>query len=782
MKLISAKYHNFMGFGETDNVIDFEKLFADGDTVLVIGVRDGDPKHSNGTGKSTLVEGICYGFFGRLPRIVAQHPEQKGEVAREIVRTDMNDEMIVGDCYVELKFESGDGRIWRLKRGRRVSKNRQNHSRILELESEGKDGERHTGANAEKMIPEILKFSFEALINSCLFAQRDSGKFLSGADSVKKDLFMELVGTQIVDRMLANVRRRKSLLNQERAQIDAKIGVLKDRVTATSHGNPKDKQAGLENRLRKCDEDIAVLEKKLAESSDGVLQEKHTRLSDDLAQLQTGVAKLESERDAKIAPLQSKYDEAQAHISRCDAETGRIEQQKQRLQTEYNELEAKVVTDEKLAEMERVVNQAKENVREREQRLKELTEQRNRIASETVKLETQIGAAAKARDSIEKFLKTGEPGSPCPTCGSQWTKEGAESEISRQNSVISRLVPEDDELKKQIKSLDGIISDVEINLREARMEAGREADFVRIRSASDAARARCEQIMNEASGVKDREAQIDLERHGAHESRVTLVEQIEEARQSYENKLAEKRSEVGTKDKERKDIRAEISALQEQIEGFRKVLEGIRGDKSQVERDLAALNARIEESQKDHDELCKATDEMTDVDGRLNRVLVLEDVMSKDGFKTQVAKRYVPHMNRYANEFLSLLSPDLGLDISMDDNAIKIAVEGASASNYDMCSGGEQEAIRLAVNIANSMISISGDADLPGIILLDEIFGSLDPMVRKNVFMLLERLSDYFPCIVVITHDPSLQSGFSLRLVVAKEGKVARIDGLQKAS
>ena len=224
----------------------------------------------------------------------------------------------------------------------------------------------------------------------------------------------------------------------------------------------------------------------------------------------------------------------------------------------------------------------------------------------------------------------------------------------------------------------------------------------------------------------------------------------------------------------------------DEIEALRKdvtlVAGGVARRRNEAVTSLAVLESKMEEAQKDRELLQKTIEEDTVVVKKLNRLLALEEIMSKDGFKTRVAEKYVPHMSRYANEFLSLLSPDMSLDIKMDGSDISIAVRGASSSNYMMCSGGEQEAIRLAVNMANSMIAIGGNSDLPGIVLLDEIFGSLDPMTRRNVFMLLERLNEYFPRTVVITHDLALQIGFPKRLVIAKEGKVSRIDGIRRTA
>jgi len=779
MKLISAKYHNFMSFGETENELNFEEVFADGETLLVVGIRDGDPQRSNGAGKSSVVEGLPYALFGRLPRIVAQHPEQKGEVAKEIIRTDDADVFVAGESYVELKFKTGDGRSWRLKRGRKVNKKCTGHSRILELECVD-SAECHTGVDAEKAIAEILRFSFEALVNSCMFAQRDSGKFLSGSDSVKKDLFMELVGVQVVDRMLANVRRRKSTFNQRHIQIEAKIGVLKDRLFAVSHSDPAEQTRIWESDLKKCDEELDILEKNFAKCAVDLLRDKCDELERETAVIRTECAEISNERQAEINPITESMHGLAAVVSGANSELSHVEELKKNLQDEFDRLLPKISTDEKLAEMRQFLDEAKQEFEKWTGQVVELSKQRDESYAARVGVNERLRHGDELVASIQKFLETGKKGEPCPTCGSQWNEESAQEEIRLRQEKLEKLHTEKDHCNGLVEKFTNALHEAQSKLTDARKKTDREADCERIKTDSLAAQQRTEQIKSEADQVRKRQTEAETKRDNTIVELDGLQKRLEAVEVKYKIRLDEKRAELKTKEDENNSQKAELQRAFALTKSLVSCKESFVRRRSEIMQAIAVMDIKIAEVEKDNTSLRESIGELAVVDKDLNRILLLEEIMSKDGFKTKVAEKYVPHMDRYANEFLSLLSPDSSLSIKMDGNDIKVAVQGASSSDYIMCSGGEQETIRLAVNMANSMIAIGGNADLPGIVLLDEIFGSLDPMTRRNVFMLLERLGDYFPRIVVITHDLALQNGFSKRLVIAKDGKVARIAGVQK--
>jgi len=783
MKLISAKYHNFMSFGETDNVINFDEVFDDDETLLVIGMRDGDPEHSNGSGKSTIVEGLCYNFFGKLPRIVAQNPGQKGEVAKQIIRTDDDDVFVAGESYVETRFITADGRTWRLKRGRKVDGKRTGHSRILELECEGDSVGGRRGDDAEKQIAGILRFSFESLVNSCMFAQRDSGKFLGGSNGVKKDLFMELVGVQIVDRMLANVRKRKSTVNKEHVQIQAKIDVMKDRLAESSlEEDPVQQEAVWNEDLKRCDEEISILDKKLVDSGVEPIREQCDILTKEIEVIRTEYVVISNERQIEIEPIAQSSSSFTLAGAEAKTEIAHVEELKRNMQEEYDRILPKIVPDEKLADVRLGLDMAKVERDKWSEKAAVLSEQHITANAAVQKIEADIRHNTGLTESIQTFLRTGEKGEPCPSCGSQWNEESAQEEIARQQAKIDAAKLELDAAAVLLSEIYTAKVEAEQKRDDADKKLAKEAEYQRFKSESEEATKRTEQIKVEAAQVKQRHEAAEQKLADAKVQLDELQKQWDIVEAKHKTRLDENASRLDSKETELRGRQVQVKEAEAVHAGVISCKSGVEKHKSEISTKLAVLASKIEESKKDHAILNKTIAEIAVVGKRLNRLLVLEEVMSKDGFKTRVAEKYVPHMKRYANEFLSLLSPDMSLDIKMDGNEISIAVDGASSSDYLMCSGGEQEAIRLAVNMANSMISIGGNSDLPGIVLLDEIFGSLDPMTRRNVFTLLERLREYFPRIVVITHDSALQKWFSKRLLVMKEGKVSRIEGLQKIS
>jgi len=779
MIIESVRYHNFMGFGEEDNILDFDTIFKEDEMLLVIGIRDGDPKHSNGAGKSTLVEGICYGFFGRLPRIVAENSDRKGEVAKEIIRTDDNNVFVAGESFVEIKFKTGDGRSWRLRRGRKINKKRDGHSRILELDCSDESVGGRRNADAEKSIGEVLGFSFESLVNSCMFAQRDSGKFLSGSDTARKDLFIELVGVQIVAKMLSNVRRRKSDLSQKHIQLGTKINVLKDRLLQTGVADPAAQKKTWEDEIKIVDGRVKAKEEEISQISDSSLKNAYELLHDEVAAVHARLEEVSSAYNRETEPLDVEERRCSAIIELSQKEIKHISEMKKRLQQEFDSLVSKIVDDERLAEMRRVLDEAHEKVKLLTTKEEEVSREYNACVEMCALHSGTIKGAAAIIDSIREFLKTGKKGAPCPSCGSQWSEESAAEEIARQQKIVDDTTPLT-VAQSRLAELKNELQEIRGQQNAAKQTASRESDYTRIKSESEGAAARSEKIKKEAAETKLKEVE-EQKRIEEARARVTVICSERSAVNEKYAKLIESATlEEAEKKKKSTEAHEKMMSRAEEISTFRRELDTLNRDKSRIAQQLAGLAVKIEQIEKDQSEFRDVSREFTGIDGDLNRLLVLEDVMSRDGFKMRLAEKYVPHLSRYASEFCSLLSPDMSLNIYMENDAINIVVEGANSSDYLMCSGGEKAVIRLALNMANSMISIGGNADLPGVVLLDEIFECLDPMHRRNVFMLLERLNEYFPKIVVITHDSTLQSGFSSRLVVAKEGKVSRIVGVQK--
>jgi exonuclease SbcC len=82
-------------------------------------------------------------------------------------------------------------------------------------------------------------------------------------------------------------------------------------------------------------------------------------------------------------------------------------------------------------------------------------------------------------------------------------------------------------------------------------------------------------------------------------------------------------------------------------------------------------------------------------------------------------------------------------------------------------SGGEEDVANLALRLAISQMIADRAGQPLSMLVLDEVFGSLDEERRNAVLDLLRRLADRFPQVILITHIESVRDGFD---------RVVRID------
>ncbi len=81
----------------------------------------------------------------------------------------------------------------------------------------------------------------------------------------------------------------------------------------------------------------------------------------------------------------------------------------------------------------------------------------------------------------------------------------------------------------------------------------------------------------------------------------------------------------------------------------------------------------------------------------------------------------------------------------------------------DNLSGGEKQALALALNLIN----------LPDILLLDEHTSALDPLTRKNLMLITDRMvKKYGITCILTTHDLDIATNYGNRILAIKNGKI----------
>ena len=140
------------------------------------------------------------------------------------------------------------------------------------------------------------------------------------------------------------------------------------------------------------------------------------------------------------------------------------------------------------------------------------------------------------------------------------------------------------------------------------------------------------------------------------------------------------------------------------------------------------MYARLESERRVHDELVSAyTDLRTDLNLQLR-----------------------PELSEVAGEFLDVLTDGRYGELDIDDEYNVTLVEGGIPK--PVISGGEEDILNLALRLAISRMIAERSGQTFSLLILDEVFGSLDDDRRFRVVELLRRLLDRFEQIIVLTH------------------------------
>jgi DNA repair protein SbcC/Rad50 len=134
-----------------------------------------------------------------------------------------------------------------------------------------------------------------------------------------------------------------------------------------------------------------------------------------------------------------------------------------------------------------------------------------------------------------------------------------------------------------------------------------------------------------------------------------------------------------------------------------------------------------------------------------------------------------PDLSDLGSRFLRDLTSGRYTEFELNEDYVPAIVEDGEPQT--VLSGGEEDVVSLALRLAISQMIAERAGQPLSLLVLDEIFGSLDEERRTAVVELLRRLADRFPQVVLITHIDTVRDGFDrlLRLTYDIERRVARV-------
>jgi len=118
--------------------------------------------------------------------------------------------------------------------------------------------------------------------------------------------------------------------------------------------------------------------------------------------------------------------------------------------------------------------------------------------------------------------------------------------------------------------------------------------------------------------------------------------------------------------------------------------------------------------------------------------------------RTALNQEMRPELAGLAGEFLGALTDGRYDEIDLDEDYRLTVVEHGEPS--PVISGGEEDLTNLVLRLAVSQMIAERSGHPLSLLVLDEIFGSLDEARRSHVLDLLHALEGRFPQVVLITH------------------------------
>jgi exonuclease SbcC len=693
MRLLALKLKNYRQFQEAE--IDF----PDG----VIGITG-----LNGAGKSSLVEAIGWALYGNL----ASRTEKEG-----IKR---NGAPPHADCLATLTLEIAgmQYQVSRLLKG-------SSQSALGSIICQGKiiaDSAR----GVDKEINHILGMDYKSFFTSFFARQKELNALTDLTPNQRKDVIMRMLRIDAVDQTINEIRKdaREKKLETEMLQSGLKKkGSLEIEIEAKSSALKRSQR-----QLAEVEKNLRLMEERLANFNARFTEERHR--FEAFSKLQTQQEKLKE----KLADLKAHRQEL-------------IEEQKN-TKEQIHDLNEK----EKAAQLYLQLKKQKANMdKQREDSLEQLNQREKDVATQAATLDANLATLRKKFKELEdsrKMIEKQGRQALCPTCQRPLEDD------------YDKILEHFDHELTDIKAEGKLLNEQKTTLAAKQTELAAEKNKLLAQSSSSKAKktgtkplsgfdpAAYQNLLEQLAAAETAKDEY-LELKAIAEKLPKLAAQIERADtalQSTEAKLKETTAEIkllafdkqqyaqineefaGVKDQidahyaERNRLKIEYTAGQKELEHTRKELENLRTIEEQIKHDVAKQESLT----------------------RLANLMI--------NFRTHLISRIRPELSRLAGELFATLTNHKYSGIELDDNYEMHIFDGGIKYPITRFSGGEADLANLCLRLSISNLIAKSTGTEGGFIILDEIFGSQDPLRKKAIMEALTLLAKQYQQIILITH------------------------------
>jgi exonuclease SbcC len=753
----------------------------------------------NGSGKTTILEGIAWALYGM--------PAARG--TREGIRS-LRAPARAG-VKVELDFELA---------GHRYRVVRSLSSAELYL-----DGAAAPIANSISGVTDLLRrrlgMSQQEFFNTYFTGQKELSVMAAMGPAERAQFLSRVLGYERLRSAQVLVRDRRNVIRGEAQGLESAMpeGDAVARMLAESAARFADAERRAKDalkRLKKAHGTVSELEPKwtaaqqereallalaaelrLRESEEASFLKESARLEGELAEIAEArkeIAQIKAELSVH-KDLESQLHQMQA-LSAQEGRRQALNENRRQIVGELAKLHdraASLASDASLVETRE---------REREETRKELLEVDNRIAElrtewarDRQEAETKRQDFLAQHDEIkqqrDKIANLG-PDGPCPICTrplSDHFREVLDDLDGRMNEIVvnGRYYAKRID---QLKAIPEPLAAVELKARELRTR------FEDRTKAVTAAKLRAQESQQVAADIAARDkrlaiiiAEVETIPSGYHVTRHA------ELRQRHEQfaPLAARSARLGALTEREPQVKTQLAQVRKDIAAAKKLIAGLKKRQSAskfseagfaalhtdyeaavVLRNVASVDAAKADKDLDAARVARASAEQSRAElermqQRL-RLLVadrrLHDELDRaySDMRDDLNEHLRPEVSELASGFLAELTDGRYSELELDDDYNVVVLEDGIPK--PVISGGEEDLANLVLRLAISQMIAERAGQAFSLLVLDEVFGSLDETRRHNVVELLRRLHDRFEQVVVITHIESVREGLDRVITV----------------
>jgi exonuclease SbcC len=747
---------------------------------------------ANGSGKSTILEAIAWALYG----------QEAARGKKETIRS-----LRAGPgarVKVELDFELG-GHRYRVERGLTSAE--------LYL-----DGSESPIANSLTGVTEMLRrrlgMSRDEFFNTYFTGQKELDVMAAMAPSERAQFLSRVLGYE-------RLRVAQRLVKDKSRLVAAEAAGL--RTALPDAANVERMVADATTRLAQANDRVrmSASRRESALATMGAIGPRWLAAQQEREQLQQALAELrvaESEA-AAYARDEERTSRELAEVMAADEELQRLAEELKPLARLSEELLAldQMARDEgrrnALLDTERTLEEEVRRLRERRSKIEtaptleeaatleleqmramlelmegELEAKRTEWVRDRQEAETKRAALrdqyAEVKEQRERLVAAGEDGT-CPTC-ERPLHDHYRSVLDHFDEQMDNLIADGkyftsrieqlEEMPVEVRELDerrrAAFDDVgKLERRLAKVQlavqelSGLTRDLHTREQRYDQVRKDRESIPSGYDAVRHAAARRDLDRLRPLDARATRLATLMERRPVLESErdraaagqasaqarvahLSARRDVLSFSEQNYADLRAQHEAAAAELRTAELDAVADAGEATGAQAALARATQSREEMQRVRGQL-DALDRQRRLHDELDRAYT--------DLRTDLNVQLRPEMGEIASAFLTELTDSRYDELELDDSYNLTVIEDGAPKH--VISGGEQDVANLSLRLAISQMIAERAGQSFSLLILDEVFGSLDESRRQNVVELLRGLQDRFEQVILITHIEQVREG-----------------------